>query len=872
MLLAALTAASFEWIGLQHPHCARFAAVNPSLPRTAPPLLGVPGFCSWMDEKAPDALTPISGGLDADVIAFDLNAILHAVLRRASDEQHALTLVFQRLHATLRLVRPGATVILALDGPAPVAKVATQRARRLKTQRKDEKIAAARARDAKAAKSSKKKKREQGISSLLATPGTYFMADLENALLYFVCSELSTWRARGLSFLISGADVPGEGEIKLLGALHRTLQPPPPEQQPLRRRGGRRRHVVLVGMDGDLVLQALTLVGGSRWEVSVLRNLPSRGEQPTVVSIAKLCQQFGLRQGGGGGEAEGGEAEGGEAEGGEADALLPSALDLIGLSCLMGNDYLPKIREASFERLWRAYLVLRQLPQFRGAALLVNGPPGREVGEEGGSDAGADEGSPIGASLCFNYAYLAAILIVTQQASALAAARALHLVETGGYEPSAAKAEAAMTGLDAETINLLAQRAAQDVAAAEAGSTEPPAADPRLSSSVFATTRFDTRAYLSGVLFTVQMYVDGVCPDYAWEYTHPHAPTAANAAAMLLKELRARSLADGISGPPAATSAAASAAPIAAPIAAPESSALALPSPIVAGLVLPAGVASQLAPPPLAAQMQPGGLLSFSEILEAAEEQAAAIGGAGEREAGGGGGDGDGGGGEGGNSSLGLTESGENFVDQQWSRGQLTRAYPALLAAAEELPPDRAFDRCRLLAATPAWLELRRARGGFQQAAAQPKSSEAAGAAQLPQLPQLPPEPPTPRMTPLRLRPDEISCRWVRALSRRGSEAEVAFMPADGSERQQQQQQLRTRRPPQGAPQEQQEQKQQKQPQARALTPTKAQSTEQGSGRSRGRARGRGGRGGRGRGPPAGQRGGRGSRSTGAPDSPIPKD
>ena len=147
----------------------------------------------------------------------------------------------------------------------------------------------------------------------------------------------------------------------------------------------------------------------------MLRNLPVGAS--SLSSPLPALPAVWTEQGGGGGEAEGGEAEGGEAEGGEADALLPSALDLIGLSCLMGNDYLPKIREASFERLWRAYLVLRQLPQFRGAALLVNGPPGREVGEEGGSDAGADEGSPIGASLCFNYAYLAAILIVTQQAS-----------------------------------------------------------------------------------------------------------------------------------------------------------------------------------------------------------------------------------------------------------------------------------------------------------------------------------------------------------------------------------------------------------------------------------------------------------------------
>ena len=46
------------------------------------------------------------------------------------------------------------------------------------------------------------------------------MRSLEQALLFFACGELTTFRARRLSFLVSGADVPGEGEIKLLGALH----------------------------------------------------------------------------------------------------------------------------------------------------------------------------------------------------------------------------------------------------------------------------------------------------------------------------------------------------------------------------------------------------------------------------------------------------------------------------------------------------------------------------------------------------------------------------------------------------------------------------------------------------------------------------
>ena len=72
-------------------------------------------------------------GFSADVVAFDLNSLLHNQLRRAADEPHAIKLTFQKLHATLRCVRPESTVLLAIDGSGPMAKMATQQSRRRKT-------------------------------------------------------------------------------------------------------------------------------------------------------------------------------------------------------------------------------------------------------------------------------------------------------------------------------------------------------------------------------------------------------------------------------------------------------------------------------------------------------------------------------------------------------------------------------------------------------------------------------------------------------------------------------------------------------------------------------------------------------------------
>ena len=71
------------------------------------------------------------------------------------------------------------------------------------------------------------------------------MARLEQALIYWCCQELSAYRARHLTFELSGSDVPGEGEVKILEWL-------------LDRNCSTSGSVALVGGDGDLVLQALT--------------------------------------------------------------------------------------------------------------------------------------------------------------------------------------------------------------------------------------------------------------------------------------------------------------------------------------------------------------------------------------------------------------------------------------------------------------------------------------------------------------------------------------------------------------------------------------------------------------------------------------
>jgi hypothetical protein len=51
--------------------------------------MGVPGFCSWIENSFPNITNEITpDGTYADVVAVDMNGLLHTQLRRATDQVH----------------------------------------------------------------------------------------------------------------------------------------------------------------------------------------------------------------------------------------------------------------------------------------------------------------------------------------------------------------------------------------------------------------------------------------------------------------------------------------------------------------------------------------------------------------------------------------------------------------------------------------------------------------------------------------------------------------------------------------------------------------------------------------------------------------
>ncbi len=506
--------------------------VAPHQKRARTPCAGVTGLTGWIGRNFPSAASKVPERFEADVVAIDLNAVVHSKLRLARSSEHATFLIFKHIHATLRLVSARRYVLLALDGPAPRAKLETQRRRRIK-------LAAKEARD------------ERGLSTMLITPGTSYMAELHDALLYLGCAELQTARARNVEYLLSPAAAAGEGELKIIDWLLRAKV----------------RSAVLVGGDADLVLQGLALRSRlPHCDVHVLRRPMTGTRGSELLSIEKLhsallsgattCAPTPVKQ------APADVAAPSHPADTEATTHLDGApLDLLAISCLMGNDYLPKVRGASHELLWATYAELRRQRSPGTDTRLVH-PSSRAL-----------SGEMLGALL----------RVVAASERAAAAAAALADAEGRSAADAAYAARlAAVEDVRALVADALANRRGAD----------PPG---RRQSSRVA----DARCYVRGMMWTVQMYFDGRCPDASWTYDHGVAPSADELAA-LFEALATDDDAE--------------------PLRAPSSGRPPLAAPLVACVLL-GGTPDQraLLPPPLAAELSPGGLLSpIGELAAAA--------------------------------------------------------------------------------------------------------------------------------------------------------------------------------------------------------------------------------------------------------------
>ncbi|PGH11923.1 hypothetical protein AJ79_04615 [Helicocarpus griseus UAMH5409] len=214
--------------------------------------MGVPKFFRWMSERYPAISQLIAENRipEFDCLYLDMNGIIHNCTHKDSDsptfrmtEDKMFIAIFNYIEHLFGKIKPKQLFFMAIDGVAPRAKMNQQRARRFRT-----------ALDAEMAK---EKAINQGIEmpkedpfdSNCITPGTEFMAKLTQQLKYFINKKVSEdveWQ--GVEIVLSGHEVPGEGEHKIMEYIRQAKAQPGYHPDI--------RHC-LYGLDADLIMLGL---------------------------------------------------------------------------------------------------------------------------------------------------------------------------------------------------------------------------------------------------------------------------------------------------------------------------------------------------------------------------------------------------------------------------------------------------------------------------------------------------------------------------------------------------------------------------------------------------------------------------------------
>lgn len=185
--------------------------------------MGIPSFARVIVEKYKNTHSGITRD-PVDHFFIDFNCIVYncyasldkskfSTLSNAKIENLIIDDVVKYLQRLINLVKPTKSVYIAIDGPAPCAKVQQQRFRRFKT------ILLTKLRSQIHKKHNVPVEKGWNTSCNIA-PGTRFMMKLSKAIASRIKSGYySKYTEKKISFTLSDSNVPGEGEHKYMDLL-----------------------------------------------------------------------------------------------------------------------------------------------------------------------------------------------------------------------------------------------------------------------------------------------------------------------------------------------------------------------------------------------------------------------------------------------------------------------------------------------------------------------------------------------------------------------------------------------------------------------------------------------------------------------------
>ncbi|XP_022670429.1 5'-3' exoribonuclease 2 homolog isoform X2 [Varroa destructor] len=245
---------------------------TPSAPAFKHTAMGVPAFFRWLSRKYPniivhcveekghsvdgnarvnvDTSKPNPNNVEFDNLYLDMNENKPA----PRNEDEMMVAIFEYIDRIFSIVRPRRLLYMAIDGVAPRAKMNQQRSRRFRASKEAAEKAEAMARlrtelTLKGYHLPPVKAPEEHFDSNCITPGTPFMDRLAKCLHYYIHDRLNNdpgWR--NIEVILSDANVPGEGEHKIMDFIRKQRSNPAHDPNT--------KHC-LCGADADLIMLGL---------------------------------------------------------------------------------------------------------------------------------------------------------------------------------------------------------------------------------------------------------------------------------------------------------------------------------------------------------------------------------------------------------------------------------------------------------------------------------------------------------------------------------------------------------------------------------------------------------------------------------------